>query len=934
MLAALRMAAVPLVGTSVPPDGRLFRRHRLVLYLVVALLGATVLIPKEHVTGAGGDIAIYREATAADAITTADFDHDWDTTVTEDPSSFSLDVDNKSIKLKTGHYLVMYGARFDSTGGGNRSEVQSQLVLAGADLPVGWSQGYIRRSGGANEAFTSGGGIIQVASDDDPLLLRSFRTDNNSAGAARVANTTGIQLLKLYDDWTILRLHKSTTQTGPTTSAFLDVTYDQQDEIDATDFGHTGGSGDITLKTAGHYIVFANTYGALPSSSSDRSLITQKLTLGGADIDGTRTSLYIRGSNSTHEGAVSVGTLIETTGPNQVLNVEVNRLDGTAAWTINHDGTGATVPRTAITIVKVGDNADAVRLDDIGTDDMNPASVTPLGWDSEDEIDEASFTHPAILQPDSTIAVDATDKYLFLSAQYAISAGVTRAVYNQGWSLNGGAMIEYGQTGNFNRNSGANDVGNWSGILFDNMASGDYIEVVTRSLGASGVVGADTKGVQGLRLTPPPDVTPPAAPTGLTATGGDSTVSLDWNDNAEPDLASYNVKRATSPGGPYSTIATGVATSAHVDNGVSNGNTYYYVVSAVDTSSNESGNSNEDSATPADPTPPAPPTGLAATAGDGSVSLDWNDNAEPDLASYNVKRATSPGGPYSTIASGVATSTHVDNGVTNDTTYYYIVTAVDTSSNESGNSNEDSATPTDMTPPAAPTGLAATPGDGTVSLDWNDNAEPDLAGYNVYRHTVPGGPYSKINVGLVATSTFVDNGVSNGTTYYYVVRAEDGHSNESGNSSEASATPGDAPPAAPTGLVATAGDASVSLDWDDNSEPDLDSYNVKRGTSGGGPYSTIATDVATSTYVDNTASNGTTYYYVVTAVDTSSNESPNSNEDSATPVDVTPPAAPTGLVATAGDGSVSLDWSDNGEPDLASYPKSTEGMTMQQRNGR
>ena len=91
------------------------------------------------------------------------------------------------------------------------------------------------------------------------------------------------------------------------------------------------------------------------------------------------------------------------------------------------------------------------------------------------------------------------------------------------------------------------------------------------------------------------------------------------------------------------------------------------------------------------------------------------------------------------------------------------------------------------------------------------------------------------------------------------------------------------PPAAPTGLVATAGGNSVSLDWDDNTEFDLHSYNVYRDTTSGGPYTQIASDIPASSYVDSTGVNGTTYYYVVTAVDTSSNESGNSNEASATP---------------------------------------------------
>lgn len=95
----------------------------------------------------------------------------------------------------------------------------------------------------------------------------------------------------------------------------------------------------------------------------------------------------------------------------------------------------------------------------------------------------------------------------------------------------------------------------------------------------------------------------------------------------------------------------------------------------------------------------------------------------------------------------------------------------------------------DVTPPSAPTGLAATAGDGAVMLDWDDNVEPDLAGYNVYRATSSGGPYSKINGPFLTSSLYTDSQATNGTTYYYVIAAVDTSSNLSADSNEASATP-------------------------------------------------------------------------------------------------------------------------------------------------
>jgi len=85
----------------------------------------------------------------------------------------------------------------------------------------------------------------------------------------------------------------------------------------------------------------------------------------------------------------------------------------------------------------------------------------------------------------------------------------------------------------------------------------------------------------------------------LTATGGNAKVDLSWS--AVTDATGYNVKRSTTPGGPYTTIATGVTGTTYTDTTVTNGTTYYYVVTAVNAGV-ESANSNEASATPNAPT--------------------------------------------------------------------------------------------------------------------------------------------------------------------------------------------------------------------------------------------------------------------------------------------------------------------------------------------
>ena len=106
--------------------------------------------------------------------------------------------------------------------------------------------------------------------------------------------------------------------------------------------------------------------------------------------------------------------------------------------------------------------------------------------------------------------------------------------------------------------------------------------------------------------------------------------------------------------------------------------------------------------------------------------------------------------------------------------------------------------PVDTTAPAVPANLGAAAGNATVSLDWDDNVEEDLAGYNIYCSTTSGSGYVKLNGSLLSNSDYTDNDVTNETTYYYVVTAVDTSDNESGYSSEISAMP-------------SAGSASVTI---------------------------------------------------------------------------------------------------------------------------
>jgi fibronectin type 3 domain-containing protein len=274
----------------------------------------------------------------------------------------------------------------------------------------------------------------------------------------------------------------------------------------------------------------------------------------------------------------------------------------------------------------------------------------------------------------------------------------------------------------------------------------------------------------------------PATPTGLTATAGNAQIALTWA--ASATASTYHVKRGTTTGGPYTQISA-PTTANFTDAGLTNGTTYFYVVSAVN-SAGASANSAEVSAKPAGSAQvPAVPSGLMAAAASAQVRLTWSASAT--ATSYNVKRSATTSGPYIKISSSSATG-FTDTGLTNGTTYFYVVSALN-STGESANSAQASATPAAPTQsPSAPTGLRATGGNAQISLVWT--ASSGATSYNIKRSATTGGPYSQ--VATASVPSLVDTGLTNGTTYFYVVSALNSVG-ESPDSAPASATAANTP---------------------------------------------------------------------------------------------------------------------------------------------
>jgi fibronectin type 3 domain-containing protein len=290
--------------------------------------------------------------------------------------------------------------------------------------------------------------------------------------------------------------------------------------------------------------------------------------------------------------------------------------------------------------------------------------------------------------------------------------------------------------------------------------------------------------------------TPPAAPTGVSASATSQTAAtVSWS--AASGATSYKVFRSTTSGSGYTQVGTSTTTS-FADSGLSCNTTYYYVVTASNGSC-DSGNSTQASATTQTCSggnvlsKGVPVTGISGA----SASQQYWTMTVPAGAtnlSFQISGGTGDADMYVRFGSQPTTSTYdcrpYLNG-NNETcsfatpqagTYHVMLRGYSAYSGVSlvGNYTD----PTTCTPPAAPSGVSASATSQTAtSVSWS--AASGATSYKILRSATSGGPYSQ--VGTATTTSFANTGLTCNTTYYYVVRSSNGTC-DSGNSAQASAT--------------------------------------------------------------------------------------------------------------------------------------------------
>lgn len=289
---------------------------------------------------------------------------------------------------------------------------------------------------------------------------------------------------------------------------------------------------------------------------------------------------------------------------------------------------------------------------------------------------------------------------------------------------------------------------------------------------------------------------------------------------------------------------------------------------------------------------------VTAISGDKVVYLSWNN---VDIAkTYTVSYGVYPG-PYTDTISNLTSPYAVISGLTNGTTYQFLVTA--TNAIGSISSNQTTATP--LAPPFAPTGVTATASSANlVNLNWLAAVGLGTITYNVSRSLVSGGPYDLIAANLSsATLNLADAGVLPGSQYYYVVSA----SNSAGSSPNSVQAAVVTPTTPPTNLFgALVQTNATTIQWLQSPGNVPITYTLKRATVSGGPYSNVAgcINIGVVNCTDNAVSSGTQYFYVASATNAAG-----SSADSAELALTTLPTAPTALTfSSITSGSLQLSW--------------------------
>ncbi len=420
------------------------------------------------------------------------------------------------------------------------------------------------------------------------------------------------------------------------------------------------------------------------------------------------------------------------------------------------------------------------------------------------------------------------------------------------------------------------------------------------------------------------------SPAELKGMSRDSLVELTWI--PEQRFSGYHVYRAESKSGNYvraNTAPVLVLETEHEgrivvpevlfrDRSVRAGRTYWYTVSGINAFAQESERSDQ---IPVVVKPivflpiPTPPN--VAIKRD-SVVLTWSAVKENEIAGYHIYRASgNPDSMRRVTNKPVRSIRFVDEGLSEQTAYFYAITAVDEDGNESAHSPSVLADILDFGAPLPPKGIVVETDTGTIVLRWQPNTEKDLLGYHVFKATKDTlrEHFFQTTKAPIRKPMFVDQVPKRADyTFYYRIVAVDSTYNFSDFSSIIRGKlPDIASPIAPVWKDVRVQKDRILLSWVGNPEHDIDGYSLHRRLRGETQWlklSPVLLSSSTTQFADTSAVPGSQYEYMLQTIDDAMNVSKQSMIIAARRYDAVAPMPPTSIASTFDSirNVISLNW--------------------------
>jgi predicted RNA-binding protein with TRAM domain len=407
--------------------------------------------------------------------------------------------------------------------------------------------------------------------------------------------------------------------------------------------------------------------------------------------------------------------------------------------------------------------------------------------------------------------------------------------------------------------------------------------------------------------TAPVTVTPtgptPAAPTGLTITPGDGQAVLSWTPAADATGYFVLVENVTNGETTFTKLPYPVTGSTWTAGLMVNGDTYKFELQSVN-GDIPGGTTAPVSVTPTAPPPPAP-TGLAVTNGNKAATLTWTAAAGATGYFVLVKNVTAGDTTFTTLPYPVSGTSWKATLLVNGATYQFKLQSVD-GAITGGTSAAVTAQPTGPAP-AAPSDLAAAPGNGEAILTWTLPANATCV--YILTRTGTSGSFTTLPY-PVCSDHFTAGLLVNGQTYQFEVKAYDDLI-PGGTSGAVTVTPRGPAPPGPEQLTATPRNQGAVLQW--NQASGATGYYIwVKADSFNGSWTQLPYAVSGDTFNAGDMANGAQYEYKIQSLD-GLETGGFSNTVTVTPLGPTP-QAPGDLTASniSWKGTANLTWTPSG----------------------